>query len=81
MIKMTNAVISVPGKAQQVNCATALACFFRLGVQNGVYAEIGGVRRRNLLDRNTLLISRLIDVAGEFGLRAERAQFDWEALR
>jgi uncharacterized membrane protein len=41
--------ISVPGKAQQVNCATALACFFQRGVQNGAHAEIGGVRRRNLL--------------------------------
>jgi uncharacterized membrane protein len=73
--------ISVPGKAQQVNCATALACFFQRGVQNGAHAEIGGVRRRNLLYGNTLPISRLIDVAGEFGPRAERAQFDWKALR
>ena len=29
-----------------VSAETALACLFRLGAQNGVYAEIGAVRRR-----------------------------------
>src|SRR5262249_27270034 len=70
---------SPPGDV--VFCETALACLFRLGAQNGVYAEIGAVRRRNLIDGDTIPVARLLDLAGEFGLRAERARFDWESLR
>src|SRR5205807_4743395 len=60
---------------------TALACLFRLGAQHGVYAEIGAVRRRHLIDGDTVPVARLAELAGEFGLRAERARFDWEGLR
>ena len=63
------------------SCETALSCLFRLGVQQGVYAEIGAVRRRNLIEGETITLSRLIEVAGEFGLSAERARLDWQALR
>ena len=48
---------------------TGLACLFRLGVQNGVYADIGAVRRRNSIDGDTLPVSRLVELAGEFGLQ------------
>ena len=61
-----------------VSSETALACLFRLGAQNGVYAEIGAVRRRNLIEGDTVRVTRLIEIAGEFGLRAERARFDWD---
>jgi hypothetical protein len=64
-----------------VSAETALACLFRLGAQNGVYAEIGAVRRRNLIDGDTLPVARLVELAREFGLRAERVRLDWEALR
>src|ERR1700739_4607873 len=70
-----------PAGGDVVCCETALACLFRLGAQNGVYAEIGAVRRRNLLDGDTVAVARLIELAGEFGLRAERARFDWAGLR
>ena len=40
---------------------TALSCLFRLGVQQGVYAEIGAVRRRNLIEGDTITLSRLIE--------------------
>jgi ATP-binding cassette, subfamily B, bacterial HlyB/CyaB len=63
------------------SCETALSCLFRLGVQQGIYAEIGAVRRRNLIEGDTIPLSRLIEVASEFGLSAERARLDWEALR
>src|SRR6185312_9216256 len=36
--------------AAVASCETGLACLFRLGVQNGVYAEIGAVRRRTLIE-------------------------------
>src|SRR6266513_628317 len=64
-----------------VSTETALACLFRLGAQNGVFAEIGAVRRRNLIEGDTLPVARLVELAGEFGLGAERARLDWEALR
>src|SRR6266550_7524800 len=64
-----------------VSTETALACLFRLGAQNGVYAEIGAVRRRNLIEGDSLPVARLVELAGEFGLRAERARLDWEGLR
>jgi hypothetical protein len=35
-----------PVGGQYVVCASALACLLRLGVRNGTYAEISGVRRR-----------------------------------
>src|SRR5438477_2332748 len=64
-----------------VSTETALACLFRLGAQNGVYAEIGAVRRRNLIEGDSLPVARLVELAGEFGLRAERVRLDWEGLR
>src|SRR5580704_5034057 len=64
-----------------VSSETALACLFRLGAQNGVYAEIGAVRRRNLIEGDSLPVARLVELAGEFGLRAERVRLDWEGLR
>ena len=42
---------------------TALTCLFRLGAQNGTYAEVGTVRRRHLLDRPTLTISEFGQLA------------------
>ena len=63
-----------PGEV--VSSETALACLFRLGAQNGVYAEIGTVRRRNLIEGDSLPVARLVELAGEFGLRAERVRLD-----
>jgi subfamily B ATP-binding cassette protein HlyB/CyaB len=64
-----------------VACETGLSCLFRLGVQHGVYADIGAVRRRNVVDGPTLPVSRLMALAAEFGLKAERARLDWLALQ
>ncbi|HTZ37500.1 MAG TPA: peptidase domain-containing ABC transporter [Stellaceae bacterium] len=64
-----------------VTCDTALACLFRMAVQNGVYAEIGAIRRRNLIEGDSLTVARVIDLAGEFSLQAQRARFDWNGLR
>src|ERR1700730_2771497 len=64
-----------------VSSETVLACLFRLGAQNGIYAEIGAVRRRNLIEGDTLPVARLAELAAEFGLRAERSRFDWNGLR
>src|SRR5215469_8325405 len=78
---MSNDLAPDPSPGGVVSCETALACLFRLGAQNGVYAEVGAVRRRNLIDGDTMPVTRLVELAGEFGLRAERARFDWNSLR
>ena len=67
-----------PGSVASVD--TALACLFRLGVQHGVYAEVDAVKRHNLIEGDTLSLSQLIAIAGEFGLVAQHAQLDWKAL-
>src|SRR5207249_11101970 len=41
---------------------------------------IGAVRRRNLIDGDTIPVARLVDLAGEFGMHAERVRFDWDTL-
>src|SRR6266536_4696254 len=74
-------VTSDPPPGDVITTETALACLFRFGAQNGVYAEIGAVRRRNLIDGDTVPVARLVGLAGEFGLYAERARFDWDGLR
>jgi subfamily B ATP-binding cassette protein HlyB/CyaB len=76
--------MKIPNSAtprRTVSCETALSCLFRLGVQNGVYAEVQAVRRRNLLDGETLPAGRLIELTHEFGLTGERERLDWQELR
>jgi ATP-binding cassette, subfamily B, bacterial HlyB/CyaB len=77
---MTIAVADKEASAPGISCDTALACLFRLGVQNGVYAEVGAVKRRNLIEGDLLPVARLIALAGEFRLCARRARFDWHGL-
>jgi len=60
---------------------TGLSCLFKLGAQNGHYAEIGAVRRRHLLEGDTLDLAELVKIAPEFGLAAEPVQLDWQALQ
>src|SRR5690242_12144332 len=69
------------GPSGLANCTTGLACLFRLGVQNGTYTEVAGVRRRNLLEGETAPVSQVAEIAGEFGLRAEEAQLNWKKLK
>ena len=68
------------GAATAVSCETGLACLFRLGIQNAVYADVAAVRRRNAVDDATFPPARLAALAGEFGLKAERVRLDWQAL-
>src|SRR5262249_26266727 len=64
-----------------ISSETGLLCLFRLGAQNGVYTEIGTVRRRHLLEGETVSAAQLVEIAAEVGLKAEYARLDWHALR
>jgi ABC-type bacteriocin/lantibiotic exporter with double-glycine peptidase domain len=50
---------------------TAICCLVRLGTDYGVNLQIETVRRRANLDGDTITVSRLIKLAGEYGLQAE----------
>jgi hypothetical protein len=63
-----------------VSCDTALPCLVRLGMCTGDNPEIEELRRRAVLDGNTLPASRLIELVGKFGLRAECTRLDWDGL-
>jgi len=63
-----------------VSCDTALSCLVRLGVCNGDDPEIEALRRRAVLDGNTLSASSLIDLVGKFGAQAECTRLDWNGL-
>src|SRR4051794_10873694 len=69
------------GAPSRASVETGLSCLFRLGAQNGVYAELSTVRRRHLLEGDHLPLSQLVAIAPEFGFQAEVARLDWQALR
>jgi len=63
-----------------VCCDTALPCLVRLGVGTRDDPEIEEFRHRAVLDGNTLPASRLIELAGKLGSRAECMRLDWNGL-
>jgi hypothetical protein len=62
------------------SCDAAFSCLLRLGGQSGGN-EIGAVHCRNVVNGETLSISRLIELAGDLGLKAEHARLDWQRLQ
>ena len=63
-----------------VSCDTALLCLVRLGVGTRDHPEIEEFWHRAVLDGNTLPASRLTELAGKLGLRAECMRLDWNGL-
>ena len=63
-----------------VSCDTALPCLVHLGFGTRDDPEIEEFRRRAVLDGNTLPASRLIELAGKLGFRAESMRLDWNGL-
>jgi hypothetical protein len=62
------------------SCDAAFSCLLQLGGQSGGN-EIGAVQFRNVVNGETLSISRLIELAADLGLKAERARLDWHRLQ
>jgi len=62
------------------SCDAAFSCLLRLAGQTGGN-EIGAVHCRNVVNGETLSISRLIELAGDLGLKAEHARLDWQRLQ
>jgi hypothetical protein len=62
------------------SCDAAFSCLLQLGGQSGGN-EVGAVHCRNVVNGETLSISRLIELAGDLGLKAEYARLDWQQLQ
>jgi len=60
---------------------TAISCLARLSVQNGGAARIEATRGSIDLAGETLPLSRLVELAAEFGLQAEPIELDWQGLK
>jgi hypothetical protein len=62
------------------SCDTAFCCLLQLGGQ-GDSNQTGAGHCRNLVNGETLSISRLIELTGDLGLKAEHARLDWQRLQ
>jgi hypothetical protein len=62
------------------SCDAAFSCLLQLGGRSGGN-EVGAVHCRNVVNGETLSVSRLIELAGDLGLKAEYARLDWQRLQ
>jgi hypothetical protein len=56
------------------SCDAVFSCLLQLGGQS---SKVGAVHCRNVVNGETLSISRLIELAGDLGIKAEHARLDW----
>ena len=63
------------------SCDAAVSCLVRLSVRNGGAARTEADRSSTDLAGETLPLSRLVTLAGEFSLEAARIQLDWQGLK
>ncbi len=63
------------------SCDAAFSCLLQLGVQSGADLGFGGGDCGNVVDGDTLSLSRLIELARELGFEAEHARLDWLDLQ
>jgi hypothetical protein len=63
------------------SCDAAFSCLLQLGVQSGADLGFGGGDRSNVVDGDTLSLSRLIELARELGFEAEHVRLDWRDLQ
>ena len=61
-----------------VSCDAAFSCLLQLGGQSN---QVGAVHSRNVVNGETLSISRLTELAGNLGIKAEHARLDWQRLQ
>ena len=60
------------------SCDAAFSCLLQLGGQSN---QVGAVHSRNVVNGETLSISRLTELAGNLGIKAEHARLDWQRLQ
>jgi len=62
------------------SCDAAFSCLLQLGGQSGGN-EVAAVDCRRVVNGETLSISRLIELAGDLGIKAVHARLDWQRLQ
>jgi hypothetical protein len=62
------------------SCDAAFSCLLRLGGQSGGNGA-GAIGSRNVVNGETLSISRLIELAGDLGIKAKHIRLDWQRLQ
>ena len=62
------------------SCDAAFSCLLKLGGRS-VGGEVEAAQCRNVVNGETLSISRLIELAADLGLKAEHARLDWQRLQ
>ncbi|HEX4185244.1 MAG TPA: hypothetical protein VHY78_05230, partial [Stellaceae bacterium] len=77
---VTGDLLTEPSQEPLASCDAAFSCLLQLGGQSGG-GEIGAVHCRHVVNGETLSISRLIELAGDLGLKAEHARLDWQRLQ
>ncbi len=73
----------LPTKAIQeplASCDAAFSCLLKLGGRS-LGGEVEAAQCRNVVNGETLPISRLIELAADLGLKAEHARLDWQRLQ
>jgi hypothetical protein len=62
------------------SCDAAFLCLLQLGGQSGGN-EVAAVDCRKIVNGETLSISRLIELAGDLGIKTAHARLDWQRLQ
>jgi len=62
------------------SCDAAFSCLLQLGGQSGGN-EVAAVGCRGVVNGETLSISRLIELAGDLGIKTTHARLDWQRLQ
>ena len=77
---MTGDLLTEASQEPLASCDAAFSCLLQLGGQRGG-DEFDAVHCRNVVNGETLSISRLIELAGDLGLKAEHVRLDWQRLQ
>src|SRR5580704_10534839 len=71
---------TVRAQEVRVSCNTALSCLAQLRTQNSPPVDTESLGSRYRIEGDELPVSRLIDLAGEFGFGASYGHRDWDWL-
>jgi hypothetical protein len=77
---VTGDVLTKATQEPLASCDAAFSCLLKLGGRSGG-SEAEAVKGRNVVNGETLPISRLIELAADLGLKAEHARLDWQCLQ
>jgi len=69
-----------PSREPVASYRTAIPCLLRLAALHGSKSDLSAALHGDARDTEFVPISRVIELAGEFGLQATHTQLDWQGL-